>query len=41
VEEKGRFEPVEVNKWLGAHSINVPDMHELDDTGAGQEFKQE
>jgi len=36
VEEKGRFEPVEVNKWLGAHSINVPDMHGFDDTGASE-----
>ena len=36
VEEKGRFEPVTVNKWLGEHSINVPDMHQVDDTGAGQ-----
>ncbi len=36
VEAKGRFEPVTVNKWLGAHAINVPDMHELDDTGAAK-----
>jgi len=35
VEAKGRFEPVEVNKWLGAHSISVPDMREADDSGAG------
>jgi len=35
VEAEGRFEPVEVNQWLGEHSIDVPDMHELDDTGAG------
>jgi len=41
VEAKGRFEPVNVNKWLGEHSIQVPDMHELDDTGAAQEFKQD
>jgi cytosine/adenosine deaminase-related metal-dependent hydrolase len=34
VEAKGRFQPVEINKWLGKHSINVPDMHEFDDTGA-------
>ncbi len=40
VEAKGRFQPVEVNKWLGKHSINVPDMHKLDDTGAAREFKQ-
>jgi len=34
VEAKGRFEPVGINEWLGAYSINVPDMHKLDDTGA-------
>lgn len=34
VEAKGRFEPVTVNKWFGTHSINVPDMQLLDDTGA-------
>ena len=35
VEAKGRFEPATVNKWLGGHTINVPDMHQIDDTGAG------
>lgn len=40
VEPKGRFEPVSVNKWLGEFSINVPDMHEADDTGAGQLMKE-
>lgn len=39
VEDKGRFQPVQINKWLGEHTINVPDMHELDDTGAGKGFK--
>jgi len=34
VEAKGRFEPVEVKKWLGRHSISVPTMQEFDDTGA-------
>jgi N-acyl-D-amino-acid deacylase len=34
VEPTGRFQPVEVHKWLGTHAINVPDMHEMDDTGA-------
>ena len=34
IEAKGRFQPVEVNKWIGQHTINVPHMHELDDTGA-------
>ena len=35
VESKGRFQPVQVNRWLGEHAINVPDMHEADDTGFG------
>ena len=39
MEAQGRFQPVEINKWLGEHSINVPDMHELDDTGAGAGMK--
>ena len=39
VEAKGRFQPVEINKWLGEHSINVPDSG-LDDTGAGAILKQ-
>jgi hypothetical protein len=39
VEDKGRHEPLDKNKWLGAHTINVPDMHELDDTGAGHIMK--
>ncbi|AZQ09202.1 amidohydrolase family protein [Shewanella khirikhana] len=34
VEEKGRYEPLDSNKWLGEHTINVPDMHVPDDTGA-------
>jgi len=34
VEAKGRHEPVSISKWLGAYTINVPDMHEMDDTGA-------
>ena len=41
VEAKGRFEPVTVNKWLGAHSINVPDTRGFDDTGAAKEMKQQ
>ena len=40
METKGRFEPVEINKWLGAHSISVPEIQELDDTGATKELKQ-
>ncbi|HSR60544.1 MAG TPA: amidohydrolase family protein [Robiginitalea sp.] len=38
VEDKGRFEPVDLNKWLGENSINVPQMH-VDDTGAGTQIK--
>lgn len=34
VEANGRFEPVTANTWFGTHSINVPDMQMLDDTGA-------
>lgn len=40
VEATSHFKPVAVNKWLGEHSINVPDMHELDDTGASKVMKQ-
>jgi len=35
VEAEGRFQPVEVNTWLGEHAINVPDMHGMDDPGTG------
>jgi N-acyl-D-amino-acid deacylase len=34
VQAKGRFQPAGLNKWLGEHTINVPDMHQMDDTGA-------
>jgi len=27
-------------KWLDANSINVPDMHQLDDSGASKVTKQ-
>jgi hypothetical protein len=30
IEPTGRFQPVEINKWPGTRSINVPDMHEMD-----------
>ncbi|HRD64775.1 MAG TPA: amidohydrolase family protein [Candidatus Competibacter sp.] len=36
VETKGRFQPVDVDKWLGEQTISVPDLHQLDDTGAGE-----
>jgi len=36
MEAKGRFEAIDVDKWLGAHSINAPDVRELDDSGAGK-----
>ena len=39
VETKGRFVALDKNKWLGEHTINVPDMH-VDDTGAGHIMKQ-
>ncbi|UCH53029.1 MAG: aminoacylase, partial [Pseudomonadota bacterium] len=39
VEAKGRYEPLDKNKWLGEHTINVPDMHGMDDTGAGHMLK--
>jgi len=38
VAAKGHSEPVQVNKWLGEHTLNVPDMHKLDDTGADREY---
>jgi len=34
VESKGRFVPVEVNKWLDEHAIKTPGVQSLDDTGA-------
>ena len=40
VEAKGRFQPVEINKWINENSINVPDMRGMDDTGAGEIYKQ-
>jgi len=36
VEAKGRFEALDRNKWFGEHTINVPDMHEMDDTGGAK-----
>ena len=41
VEAKSRFEPATINKWLGEYSINVPDMHQFGETGAGQVLKRE
>lgn len=34
VESKGRFVPVEVNKWLDEHAIKTPGVQNMDDTGA-------
>jgi N-acyl-D-amino-acid deacylase len=34
VEAKGRYQPSDVRKWLGEYTINVPDLPEVDDTGA-------
>jgi N-acyl-D-amino-acid deacylase len=39
VEAKGRFQPIELGKWLSEQTINVPDMHTMDDTGAGAVHK--
>lgn len=41
VESKGRFEPVEVNKWLDDHAITTPGVLDVDDTGAGTALKLE
>jgi hypothetical protein len=39
VEEKGRFEPVSVNKWINEKTIlSEPYPKEPDDTGAGVEL---
>jgi len=34
VESKGRFVPVDVNKWLDEHAIKTPGAQSLDDTGS-------
>lgn len=34
VEAKGRFVPVQVNKWLDDHAIKTPSVLSIDDTGA-------
>ncbi len=34
VESKGRFVPVDVNKWLDDHAIKTPGAPGVDDTGA-------
>jgi len=39
VEAKGRFRPIELGRWLSEQPINVPDMHNVDDTGAGTVHK--
>jgi len=36
VEAKGRFEPIDLDKWFGKHTIYVTDTHEMDDTGAAK-----
>ena len=36
VEAKGRFQPVEINKWIDENTINVPALHQMDDTGAAK-----
>jgi N-acyl-D-amino-acid deacylase len=39
VESKGRFMPVEVNKWLDDHAIKTPGELSIDDTGATKVIK--
>jgi len=39
VEDKGRFQPVDVGTWLGTYTISVPNG--VDDTGAAKVLKQE
>lgn len=39
VEEKGRFEPLDVNKWLGEFTIGATALPELDDSGAAELVK--
>jgi len=34
VESKGRFVPVDANKWLDDHAIKTPEVQGIDDTGA-------
>ncbi len=41
VEQKGRFEPVEVNKWLDDHAIKTPGVLNFDDTGATKVIEKE
>ena len=36
---EGRHKPLDVSNWLGEYTINVPDIHEMDDTGVGQAVK--
>jgi hypothetical protein len=40
VEDKGRFEPVTVNGWMGQHTINVPADPSLDTTNAPKALEQ-
>ena len=39
VEEKGRFEPVDVNKWISENTIVSNAIPAVDDTGASQGLK--
>jgi len=39
VESKGRFVPVQVNKWLDEHAIKTPGVLSIDDTGATKVIK--
>jgi hypothetical protein len=40
VEDKGRFEPINVNGWMGQHTINVPPLPAQDTTDAPAALEQ-
>ena len=35
VEKKGRFQPIDINKWINEHTIMTHPVADMDDTGAG------
>ena len=40
VKAKGRFVPVEINKWLDNFAIKTPGLQSIDDTGATEVIEQ-
>ena len=38
VEDKGRFEPLDLEKWLSQYTISPPEI-DLDETGVGVKIK--